>query len=396
MGVSRKVSLFIERASWIRRMFEEGEELKRRIGEENVFDFSLGNPDIEPPAKLKEVIIQLMKSDEKGMHRYMSNAGFLGTRKAIAEFLSEERSIEFSFAQVIMTVGAAGGLNVVLKSILDPGDEVIVPSPYFVEYDFYVDNHGGISKKVRTNEDFSLNIDAISSAITFNTKAIIINNPNNPTGRIYGDDEIRGLAEVLNHFSNKYGRPIYLISDEPYRRLSYGKKVPDIFKYYKESILVNSFSKDLLIPGERIGYIAIHPEMHEGDHLIKAFTFCNRTLGYVNAPAIMQRAIPYLLREHAPVEIFKKRRDLLCSSLESFGYEFIWPDGTFYLFPKSPIKDDKEFVSLLREENILVVPGSGFGGDGYFRISYCMPEEKIEKALDGFKKALLRARRKKS
>ncbi len=392
MGVCKKVSLFIERASWIRKMFEEGEELKRRIGEENVFDFSLGNPDIEPPDRLKEVIIQLMRSDEKGMHRYMSNAGFWETRKAVAEFLSEERSVEFSFAQVIMTVGAAGGLNVVLKSILDPGDEVIVPSPYFVEYDFYMDNHGGISKKVRTNDDFSLNIDAISSAITSNTKAIIINNPNNPTGRIYGDEEIRGLAEVLAYFSNKYGRPIYLISDEPYRRLSYGKKVPDIFEYYKESILVNSFSKDLSIPGERIGYIAIHPEMHEGDHLIKAFTFCNRTLGYVNAPAIMQRAIPYILREPAPVEIFKRRRDLLCSALNSFGYELIWPDGTFYVFPRSPIKDDRKFVSLLREENILVVPGSGFGGDGYFRISYCMPEERIEKALNGFKKALLKAR----
>ena len=392
MGVAKRISHYIENSSWIRRMFEEGERLKKQYGEENVFDFSLGNPDFEPPSKFREMIIQLMSEPVKGIHRYMPNAGFLETRKAIADFLKEERKMDFMPDDVVLTVGAGGGLNIVLKSILDPGEEVIIPKPYFVEYDFYIANHGGIPKKVRTKKDFSLDTDAISSAITSNTKAIIINSPNNPTGRIYREEEIKELSNMLRHYSNKLGRPIYLISDEPYRNISYGVEVPSIFDYYKESIMVTSFSKHLSIPGERIGYVAVHPEIYDKSELISAFILSNRILGYVNAPALMQKVIPYLLKEPAPVSEYKKRRDMLCSALSSFGYELIYPDGAFYIFPKSPIEDDKKFVHLLQQENILTVPGSGFGTSGYFRIAFCISEKLIEKSLEGFKRAIKKVR----
>ncbi len=392
MGVAKRISHYIENSSWIRRMFEEGERLKKQYGKENVFDFSLGNPDFDPPSKFREMIIQLMSEPVKGIHRYMPNAGFLETRKAIADFLKEERRMDFMPDDVVLTVGAGGGLNIVLKSILDPGEEVIIPKPYFVEYDFYIANHGGISKKVRTKKDFSLDIDAISSAITSNTKAIIINSPNNPTGRIYREEEIKELSNMLRHYSNKLGRPIYLISDEPYRNISYGVEVPSIFDYYKESIMVTSFSKHLSIPGERIGYVAVHPEIYDKSELISAFILSNRILGYVNAPALMQKVIPYLLKEPAPVSEYKKRRDMLCSALSSFGYELIYPDGAFYIFPKSPIEDDKKFVHLLQQENILTVPGSGFGTSGYFRIAFCISEKLIEKSLEGFKRAIKKVR----
>ena len=392
MGVSKKIVFYAERSSWIRRMFEQGEKLKKLHGEENVFDFSLGNPDLPPPDKFNEIIVQIMKEKRTDIHRYMPNAGLLETRKAVSEFLTQERGLSFSPEDVIMTVGAGGGLNVVLKAILDPGEEVIIPSPYFVEYDFYVSNHGGIVKKVKTKEDFSLDLELIASAINSNTKAIIINSPNNPTGRIYKAQELKELGELLTYYSQKIGRPIYLISDEPYRNISYTGEVPDIFAFYKESILVTSFSKHLSIPGERIGYIAVHPDIYDKTQLIAGFTLCNRILGYVNAPALMQRVIPYILREPAPVKEYKKRRDILCSALSSFGYEFIWPDGAFYIFPRSPIEDDKMFVQILQEERILTVPGSGFGGPGHFRIAYCISENLIERSLDGFKKAIKRAR----
>ncbi len=386
MGISKKISLFIERSSWIRKMFEEGNQRKALYGEDNVFDFSLGNPDIEPSAKFKETIIELLNKDIPGMHRYMPNSGLLNTRKAISEFLSKERNNKFTEEDVIITVGAGGGLNIIFKTILDPGDEVIVPVPYFVEYEFYIDNHGGIIKKVRTKENFSLDIDAISEAITSNTKAVLINSPNNPTGKVYKENEIKGLVDIIKYYSEKISRPIYLISDEPYRKIVYGSQVANIFKFYKESLLVSSFSKDLSIPGERIGYVAVHPDIHEKNRLISGLSLSNRILGYVNAPALVQWVIPYLLYEPAPVKEYRRRRDIFCNALESFGYEFIWPEGAFYIFPRSPIKDDKMFVCALQEENILVVPGRGFGGPGYFRIAYCVSEKIIEKSLDGFKK----------
>lgn len=388
MSISKKIRNYIEKSSWIRKMFEEGERRRKIHGDENVFDFSLGNPDLEPPSKFKEVIIELIRESAPGMHRYMSNAGFFETRQIIAKYLMNERGMRFSPDDIIITVGAGGGLNIIFKTILDPGDEVIIPKPYFVEYDFYIDNHGGKAKKVRTKKDFSLDVDAISDAITANTKAVLINSPNNPTGKVYKDNEIIALAEILSYHSKRIGRPIYLISDEPYRKIVYDVDVPDIFSYYRESILVTSFSKDLSIPGERIGYVAVHPEIYEKTSLILGLILSNRILGYVNAPALMQRVIPYLLNESVPISEYRKRRDMLCNALESFGYDFIWPDGAFYIFPKSPIEDDKVFVSSLQEENILTVPGSGFGGPGHFRIAYCVPEKVIERSFEGFKRAI--------
>lgn len=392
MGISKKINLYIKRSSWIRKMFEEGERLKKIYGEDNVFDFSLGNPDIEPSDKFRKTIIDLIRKGSFGMHRYMPNAGLWKTREAVAQYLTEERGIRFNPEDIVITVGAGGGLNVVFKAILDPGDEVIVPKPYFVEYDFYVDNHGGIARKVRTKNDFSLDVEAISDEITSNTKAVLINSPNNPTGRIYNEDEIRKLCDTLIYYSKKLGKTIYLVSDEPYRKISYDVNVPDIFSYYKESILITSFSKNLSIPGERIGYVAVHPDMHDKKYVIDGLTLSNRILGYVNAPALMQRVICHLLKEPAPVAEYKKRRDLFCDALSSFGYEFIRPDGAFYIFPRSPVEDEKEFVSALQEEHILTVPGSGFGGPGHFRIAYCVSEKTIERSLDGFKKAIKRFR----
>jgi aspartate aminotransferase len=389
MSVSKKIRTSIEKASWVRKMFEEGSLRKERYGPENVFDFSLGNPNIEPPAKFKEVLKELASNDSLGKHRYMPNAGFVETRKAVADYLSNLNKLSFGPEDIVMTVGAAGALNVVLKSILNPGDEVIIPAPYFMEYSFYIDNYGGISKKVNTNPDFSLDLLSIERALRSNTKAVLITNPNNPTGRVYKKDELSQLGELLTQYSQKYGEPIYLISDEPYSKIIYnGLKCPSIFDIYRESFLVTSFSKDISLPGERIGYIAFHPLIADKDILIDALVLCNRILGYVNAPALMQRLIPFLLGHSIDVILYKQKRDILCKGLEEAGYSFIMPGGTFYLFPETPIPDDVAFVRSLQEENVLTVPGIGFGGPGHFRIAYCVENETIEKALPGFARVM--------
>ena len=389
MSVSKKIQGSIEKASWVRKMFEEGATRKEKYGPENVFDFSLGNPNIEPPAKFKEVLKELASDDSLGKHRYMPNAGFVETRKAVADYLSNLNKLSFGPEDIVMTVGAAGALNVVLKSILNPGDEVIIPSPYFMEYSFYIDNYGGISKTVNTNSDFSLDLLAIERALKSNTKAVLITNPNNPTGRVYKKDELSQLGELLTQYSQKYGDPIYLISDEPYSKIIYnGLICPSIFDIYRESFLVTSFSKDISLPGERIGYIAFHPLIADKDILIDALVLCNRILGYVNAPALMQRSIPFLLGHSIDVNLYKQKRDMLCKGLEEAGYSFIMPGGTFYLFPETPIPDDVAFVRSLQEENVLTVPGIGFGGPGHFRIAYCVEDETIEKALPGFARVM--------
>ena len=393
MSVSKKIQGSIEKASWVRKMFEEGAIRKEKYGPKNVFDFSLGNPNIEPPAKFKEVLKELASDDSLGKHRYMPNAGFVETRKAVADYLSNLNKLSFGPEDIVMTVGAAGALNVVLKSILNPGDEVIIPSPYFMEYSFYIDNYGGISKTVNTNSDFSLDLLAIERALKSNTKAVLITNPNNPTGRVYKKDELSQLGELLTQYSQKYGDPIYLISDEPYSKIIYnGLICPSIFDIYRESFLVTSFSKDISLPGERIGYIAFHPLIADKDILIDALVLCNRILGYVNAPALMQRSIPFLLGHSIDVNLYKQKRDMLCKGLEEAGYSFIMPGGTFYLFPETPIPDDVAFVRSLQEENVLTVPGIGFGGPGHFRIAYCVEDETIEKALPGFARVMKKYR----
>ncbi|MEA3358720.1 MAG: pyridoxal phosphate-dependent aminotransferase [Thermodesulfobacteriota bacterium] len=389
MSISKKIQDSIGKSSMVRRMFEEGNLRRAKYGPENVFDFSLGNPRLDPPAKFKEVLMELASDKSHGAHMYMSNAGFVETRKAVADFVGKLSNHSFGPDDIIMTVGAAGALNVVLKTILDPGDEVIIPSPYFMEYNFYIDNFGGLPKVVNTNKDFSLDLSAIENAMNQNTKAVLINTPNNPTGSVYSEEDLINLGKVLMQYKQRYGKSIYLISDEPYSKIVYdGMKSPSIFNVYSESILVTSFSKDLSLPGERIGYIAVHPQIEDREAIINGLILCNRILGFVNAPALMQRLIPSLLEISVDIDIYQHKRDILCGGLKDAGYNFIIPAGTFYLFPETPIPDDVEFISDLQEENILTVPGSGFGAPGYFRIAYCVEDETITKALPGFARVM--------
>ena len=389
MSASKKIQTAIKQASWIRKMFEEGASRKAIYGEENVFDFSIGNPNLEPPAEFKVILKDLVNDSCKGQHCYMSNAGYEDTREAVADYLSEHNSQTFSRNDIVMTVGAGGALNVILKTILDPGDEVIIPTPCFMEYRFYVDNHQGIPKFVTIKPDFTLDIEAIRSAITEKTKAVLINSPNNPTGRVFSRSELDSLADLLTEYSEKKGDVIYLVSDEPYKKIVFdGIVVPSIFDVYKSSFIATSFSKDLSLPGERIGYAALNPNIDERSLISAGLVLSNRILGFVNAPALMQRAVNSLLGVSIDVGIYQKKRDILCDGLASMGYEFFKPQGSFYLFPKSPIEDDIAFVSALKDENILTVPGSGCGGPGHFRIAYCVSDETIINSMPGFRRAI--------
>lgn len=385
MAISQKVEGFLEKASWIRRMFEEGETLKKKFGADNILDFTLGNPELEPPAEVVREIIRLANSSTPGLHRYMPNAGFPGVRETIANFLSKENKIEFRQNHIIMTVGAGGGINVVLKSLLDPGEEVILFSPYFVEYRFYVDNHGGIYKEVDTKADFSLDVESAEKAIGPKTKALIINSPNNPTGAVYSEDQLKDLGQLLAKKEKVFNRDIYLLSDEPYKKLVYdGIRCPSVFEFYHNSIVVTSHSKDLALPGERIGYIAVSPEARPCEKLIEAMVFANRTLGFVNAPAFMQLLVQNFQELSVDISQYQEKRDLLYDNLTAMGYSTVKPQGAFYIFPKSPIEDDVAFVRKAQQKNVLVVPGSGFGRRGYFRIAYCVAKEVIVKALPQF------------
>ena len=389
MTVAKKIQDAITRSSWIRKMFEEGARRKAEYGEDNVYDFSLGNPNLEPPEEFNKILKELVNRPEKGRHAYMANAGYINTRQAVADYLTRHNLQRFSYEDIVMTVGSGGALNVILKTILDPGDEIIISCPYFVEYNFYIDNHQGVPILVDTCNDFSLDLDAIGRAITEKTKAVLINSPNNPTGKVYSEEELHGLGELLEDRSKKLGRPVYLISDEPYRKIVYdGIKVPSIFNAYRSSLVCTSFSKDLSLPGERIGYAAVNPDISDRDVIVQGMTFCNRILGYVNAPAMMQRAICTLLDVSVDMSIYQNKRDMLSEGLGSLGYKFAKPEGAFYLFPKSPIEDDVEFVSELQKENILTVPGSGFFGPGHFRIAYCVSDSTIEKSMPGFERVI--------
>ena len=385
MAVSKKMSEFAERSSWIRKMFEEGAKLKAEFGAKNVFDFSLGNPDLPPPAQYNESIKEVTAEEGPGIHGYMANSGYPFVREAVAEQISKEQGMTLNQDEILMTVGAAGGLNVIMKALLDPSDEVIILAPFFVEYHFYIDNHGGVAKVVNTAADFSLDLGAIKAAITDKTKAIIINSPNNPTGQIYSSEELAALGKILNDAP----KTIFLISDEPYRKIVYDNlKVPSIFAAYKNSLVVASYSKDLSLPGERIGYIAVHPQISNHGPLIGAMTLANRILGFVNAPALMQRVIAKLQGVTVNCSIYARRKELFCKILEEAGYEFTPPKGAFYLFPKSPIADDAAFVRLLADQKILAVPGQGFGMPGYFRLAFCVEDKVIEGSVEGFKKAM--------
>jgi aspartate aminotransferase len=387
LSIALKIRESLTNASFIRKMFDQGEELRKKFGAENVYDFTLGNPDLEPPAAFQERLRELAEHPLPGMHKYMSNAGYEATRAAVAVNLNRTAGQNLTANHVVMTVGAGGGLNVIFKTLLNPGDEVLVNSPYFVEYGFYTDNHQGKLVVVKSQPDFQLNLAAIKSAITPRTKALLINSPNNPTGVVYTEKSLRDLAALLKQKEAEYGTTIYLISDEPYAGLVYdGVKVPPVLSIFDHALVATSHSKDLALPGERIGYIAINPKIPEADVLFNGLVFANRVLGFVNAPALMQRLITSLQGLVAGVDVYRERRDLLYNHLVDIGFEVVKPQGAFYLFPKSPIPDDVAFINAALKYNLLLVPGSGFAGPGYFRIAYCVAKETIVRSLPYFTK----------
>jgi aspartate aminotransferase len=389
MPVSTKMKNFSEKSSWIRKMFEEGARLKAEFGNDKIFDFSLGNPDVPPPPEFREILRETALDTTPGQHSYMPNGGLPWVREAIAARMSSEQGVSVHHGDMLMTCGAAGALNVVMKSLLNPGEEVILLAPYFVEYSFYVDNHGGVGKVVPTSQDFDLDLRAIEEALTAQTKALIINSPNNPTGQIYSAESIEALGKLLEAAGNRFGTTIYLISDEPYRKIVYDDcSVPPIFQYVRNSIVLSSFSKDLSLPGERIGYLAVHPEADDKINLLDAMTLATRILGFVNAPALMQRVVAELQDVTVDNSIYTRRKETFCDILSGAGYEFIPPKGAFYVFPKSPIEDDVKFCALLQDQKILAVPGRGFGAPGFFRLAYCVGDDVISRSGEAFKKAL--------
>jgi len=368
-------------------MFEQGAQLKKQFGADRVFDFSLGNPNLEPPEEFFDILRQEAAARAPGRHGYMANVGYADVRAKVAEYVSEQHGLDLFAEHVVLTCGAGGALNVLFKTLLDQGDEVIVPCPYFVEYNFYIGNHGGICKTVPTGAGFLLDTDAIAAAITEKTKAVLINSPNNPTGRIYSAESLRALGSAIAEASRRLGRDIYLISDEPYAKIVFDNAVvPSVLQVCPNSILVTSYSKDLSIPGERIGYIAVNPAINPLEDVMNGLAFAQRTLGFVNAPAIMQRIVARLQGVTVDAALYQRKRDLLCGMLGDLGYSFVRPEGAFYLFPRSPVDDDVRFVQDLLEERILVVPGSGFGRSGHFRIAYCVEDDVITGSADGFRR----------
>ena len=412
--ISADISHILKNASWIRRMFEAGIELKQKHGADNVCDFTLGNPDLPPVSEVGRTLRRLADTVDQPLSLgYMPNAGLTTTRQRLAEHLAKEQQAPLTAQQVVVTCGAAGGLNVIFRTVLEPGDEVICPSPYFVEYGFYVGNFGGKLVPVPSKPPaFALDVDALERAITDKTRAVLIDSPNNPTGVVYDRRELEALAAILTRAGAGRDRPIYLVSDEPYRFLAYdGVEVPPILPLYPFSVAVGSFSKSLSLAGERIGYIAVGPAMPQADLFVAGLILCNRILGYVNAPVIGQRLVEAALGATVDVGIYKKRRDAMAGILRDAGIEFALPRGAFYFFPKVPGRprvegvppsnrgqdardtvDDVQFCQLLQDELILAVPGRGFGLPGYFRLTYCMDEAIIRRAAQGFQKAADRAR----
>ena len=389
MAVSQKVRRFMEEGGWIRRVFEEGLALKAQIGADKVFDLSLGNPVMEPPQEFQDELRRLANAPLSGMHRYMPNPGYMETRQAVADTLSAETGLDFSGGDVIMTCGAAAAANVVLKTILNEGDEVIILAPYFFEYLYYIDNHGGVAVVAACDDQFQPDLAKIEAVVTEKTRAILINSPNNPSGAVYSEERLTGLAALLERKQAEHGTEIFIISDEPYRRIIFdGISFPQVLPQYDNSVVVTSHAKDLALPGERIGYIAVNPNYADKEELSAGLSFCNRTLGFVNAPALMQHIVRNLQGVSVDAGYYEKKRDYLCRHLGALGYDVFRPQGAFYLFPKAPIEDDVAFCKTLLNSNVLVVPGRGFGTSGYFRISYCVEDWVLEGAVKGFAAAI--------
>lgn len=387
MLISAKVSEQLTKASWIRRMFEEGTRLKKERGEQNVFDFTLGNPEIEPPPAVLESARRLLSGERPHLHAYMPNAGFPAVREKIAARLTQDTGLPYTANHVLMTVGAGGALNAVFKALINPGDEVIALAPFFVEYRFYVENHGGTLVVVPTRPDFLPDIDRIAAAITPRTKAILVNSPNNPTGVVYSAGVFRDLDRMINGLDHK----VALISDEPYKTLIFDSvEVPEVPALVNNAIIATSWSKTLAVPGERIGYLAISPRLPEAADLFEACTFTNRVLGFVNAPALWQWVVAEAGHHVIDVAPYREKRNLMYGGLTRIGYRCIKPQGAFYVFPASPIPDDVAFVRLLAEEGVLTVPGSGFGCPGHIRISLTVPKDTVVRSLPGFEKAFHR------
>ena len=387
--ISERMKPYVNNNSAIRAMFEEGNRLKALYGEDKVFDFSIGNPNVPAPDCVQETIIDLVKNmDPVVLHGYMNNAGFEDVRQSIAESLNRRFGTNFAAKNLIMTVGAASGLNITFKALLNPGDEVIVFAPYFLEYGAYVKNYDGVLVEVSPDTStFQPNLEEFKSKINEKTKAVIVNNPHNPTGVVYSEDTIKKLAAILEEKEKEVVHPIYLISDEPYRELAYdGVEVPYLTKYYKDTIVGYSYSKSLSLPGERIGYVVIPDELDGSDEVIQAATIANRILGSVNAPSLIQKVVGRCVDAAVNVEYYDRNRKTLYEGLTKLGFECVKPQGAFYLFVKSPTKDEKEFVEAAKKYNILMVAGSSFACPGYVRLSYCVSYESIQNSLPEFAK----------
>ncbi len=388
MAVSAHILEMLKGSSLVRKMFEAGAQLKAEFGEDNVYDFSIGNPNIEPPAKFAQILKKYADAEIPGKHGYMPNAGYPDVRKSIAAWVSKEQNTAVDASGIIMTSGAGGAMNAVLKSIINYGDRVLVSAPCFMEYKFYADNHGGKLEIIEPAEGFELDIDAFEKAMGPDVAAVILNSPHNPTGTIYSEENLKKFAAMLERSAAKTGRRIYIVCDEPYRKIVFdGAVVPAMFPIYRNTVVVTSYSKDLSIPGERIGYAAINPAADDYDNLVNAVTLCNRIIGFVNAPALMQRIVGEMQGDSVDMNEYKRKRDMLCDGLSDIGYDFHKPAGTFYLFPKAPGGDDSAFVDTLQKERILVVPGKGFAAPGYFRIAFCVADKVIEGSMPGFRKA---------
>jgi len=389
MPISQAISRQLQNASWIRRMFEEGVRLKRERGAEAIFDFSLGNPDVEPPAEVLETLRRIAAGNRPGSHGYMPNPGYPEVRETIAQKLCREIGLAFTAEDVFMTVGAAGACNVILKSILDPGDEVIVLKPFFPEYQFYIANHSGRMILVDTDDAFLPNVERIAAAITPRTRALILNSPNNPSGRVYPESVLRKLDEMLT----RAGQPIVVLSDEPYKAYVFdGKRQPEVASFIAGTAICNSWSKSMGLSGERIGYLALSPRLEGLPELRGACAFVNRTLGFINAPAIWQWVIRETADKTVDIAPYEHKRNVLCSALKTIGYDVTPPEGSFYVFLRTPIADDVAFTRILAKHGVLAVPGAGFGRGGYMRLSLTIPLKQIENSMGAFKQALLASR----
>ena len=388
--LSDQVAGYLERSSWIRKMFETGSRLKKEFGEDKVFDFSLGNPDLPPPGEVRTALAGLAETADRPFAMgYMANAGYQDVREKLAEHLSGEQEVSLGSDDLILTCGAAGGLNVIFRAVLEPGDEILCPAPYFVEYGFYAQNHGGVLRLAPPcPPEFGLDLATLERQFSPRTRVVLLNSPNNPTGQVYGLEELQALAALLSEWSRRNGRPIFLVADEPYRFLVYdGVQVPPVLPLYEHSLVVSSFSKSLSLAGERVGYVACSPSMAGKQQLMAGLILANRILGFVNAPALGQHIVGRALHAQVDVSVYARRRAAMAEVLDAAGYEYSLPRGGFYFFPKAPGGDDVHFVRILQEQLVLAVPGSGFGCPGYFRMAFCVDEAVIRGAEAGLREA---------